>query len=529
MSLVHYHNKRNNTTYVYESLGYWDKEKQQARNKRTCIGKLDPDTGEIIYNRRYRERNESVAKPGPVPTEVSSRIFYGASFLLDSISNKLGIEKDLKACFPNDYKKILSLAYFMVLEGANPMYRFSHWAKSHYHPNGKDIPSQRISEIFERIDENSKFAFFKKQADRISDKDYLFYDTTSISSYSQSIKQVKYGKNKEGDKLPQINLSLLLSESSSLPVYYRKNAGNITDVTLIPNLAKELDFLEINKVQLVLDRGFYSETNINELYHKHHKFIIGAKTSIRFIQQKLDTLRKGFVSRVHYDSKTGLYIQSFSTNWSYTETKARTGEIVKSKKRIYVHFYYNDQHATDDKIRLNKKLDAYEQDIISGAYKKDRKKYEKYYAITETPVRGVKYEPKQEAIDKSLKNSGYFVLLSNGVKDPSKALEIYRNKDLIEKRFENLKERLNMRREYVETEENLEGKLFVQYVALIFVSYINKAMNEGNLYKNYTMQGLLDELDVIERFHHPSKSPYFGEVTNKQKSFYKAMKVDSPT
>jgi hypothetical protein len=41
---------------------------------------------------------------------------------------------------------------------------------------------------------------------------------------------------------------------------------------------------------------------------------------------------------------------------------------------------------------------------------------------------------------------GYFALLSNGVKDHLEALEIYRSKDLIEKAFGNLKERLNMRR-----------------------------------------------------------------------------------
>jgi len=47
MSLVYLKNKKNGVTYVYESSGYWDKEKQQARNNRTCIGKLDPVTGKV--------------------------------------------------------------------------------------------------------------------------------------------------------------------------------------------------------------------------------------------------------------------------------------------------------------------------------------------------------------------------------------------------------------------------------------------------------------------------------------------------
>ena len=61
------------------------------------------------------------------------------------------------------------------------------------------------------------------------------------------------------------------------------------------------------------------------------------------------------------------------------------------------------------------------------------------------------------------RNYGYFSLLSNSIKDPLEALEIYRSKDLIEKAFGNLKERLNMRRTSVSSDESLDGKLFVQF------------------------------------------------------------------
>ncbi|KUK39575.1 MAG: Transposase IS4 family protein [Synergistales bacterium 54_24] len=39
---VHHVNKRTGVTYVYEATSYWDKEKNQPRNKQVCIGKLDP-------------------------------------------------------------------------------------------------------------------------------------------------------------------------------------------------------------------------------------------------------------------------------------------------------------------------------------------------------------------------------------------------------------------------------------------------------------------------------------------------------
>lgn len=48
MSIVKMKDKRTGTTYVYESESYWDKEKKQPRNKRTLIGKIDEETGEIV-------------------------------------------------------------------------------------------------------------------------------------------------------------------------------------------------------------------------------------------------------------------------------------------------------------------------------------------------------------------------------------------------------------------------------------------------------------------------------------------------
>lgn len=48
MSLVKHTDKRSGITYVYESESYWDKEKKQPRSKRTLIGKIDEETGEIV-------------------------------------------------------------------------------------------------------------------------------------------------------------------------------------------------------------------------------------------------------------------------------------------------------------------------------------------------------------------------------------------------------------------------------------------------------------------------------------------------
>ena len=42
-------------------------------------------------------------------------------------------------------------------------------------------------------------------------------------------------------------------------------------------------------------------------------------------------------------------------------------------------------------------------------------------------------------------------------------------------------------------------------------------MNDNDLYKRYTMQELLDELDVIECYEQPGHRHRISEVTRKQK------------
>ena len=127
------------------------------------------------------------------------------------------------------------------------------------------------------------------------------------------------------------------------------------------------------------------------------------------------------------------------------------------------------------------------------------------------------------------RNYGYFALLSNEVQDPFEALSLYRSKDIVEKGFGNLKERLNFRRMQVSSELSLNGKLFVEFVALIYLSYVKKKMQDAKLFDKWTLQSLLDELDVIELFEAPEHGRVLGEITNKQIDIYEALGVPIPS
>lgn len=48
MAIVRQYHKDTDTTYVYESTRYWDEAEGKSKAKRKLIGKIDPETGEIV-------------------------------------------------------------------------------------------------------------------------------------------------------------------------------------------------------------------------------------------------------------------------------------------------------------------------------------------------------------------------------------------------------------------------------------------------------------------------------------------------
>jgi hypothetical protein len=533
MAIVYHTSKKTGVTYAYENEAFWDKKKQQSRAKRKPIGKVDPATGDIIPTRGYKKKVEIIelsAKPGPVPMTKYQRSFYGATYLFDQIGEITGVEADLKACYPETYKKILSIVYFLILEENNSLSRFSHWQRFHVHPYGDDIPSQRSSELFQSIGEEERMSFFEKQGRRRIEKEYWAFDITTISSYSAALKQVKHGRNKEHDWLPQINLALLFGEKSKLPFYYRKLPGNITDVKTIRQLIHEFDVMGYKKVNVILDRGFYSKGNIDLLYKNHQKFIIGAKLSLKYVKDMLDEERDNLKSWINRQSQFATYGVCRMIDWKYEQERPYKKDTIQEKRRAYLLLYYNPEKAARDEVDAHDYLTELYNDLKEGNLKEYRAKdYSRYFTVTETPRRGRKIVPREDVMREESKNFGYYALLSNEIKDPFEALSLYKSKEIVEKAFGNLKERLNFRRMQVSSELSLNGKLFVEFVALIYLSYVKKAMLDAKLFDKWTLQSLLDDLDSIELFEVPDHGRLLGEVTKKQLDTFVALGVSPPS
>lgn len=536
MAIVTQTDKRTGITYAYETQYHWDKEKKQSRSKRVCVGKVDPDTGKIIPTRGKAKKKEGKAaitdanKTGSKPFAQTRHLYYGATYLFDKLSEELSLTSDLKQCFPDSYKKLLSIAYYLILEDNNPLYRFEKWSFTHKHPYGADITSPRSSEFFTSITDEQVNKFFRLQGKRRVEEEYWAYDSTSISSYSETLAQVQYGKNKEDDKLPQLNLLLVFGEKSGIPFYYRKLAGNIPDSKTVKHLLEDLDILGFGKTKFVMDRGFYSEDNINGLYHEHVKFLVGTRLSLKFIKKNLDDVYDDICMFNNYDDSIATYGYTVSTGWDYIQERPYKGDTIRDKRRMYIHYYYSIEKGADDEQAFDKRIACLHKELLENKPVESHKKaYEQFFEVKTTPKRGRQVNYKEDAIKEARKYLGYFALITNEKMDAFTALHLYRMKDVVEKAFSNIKERLNMRRILVSSEKGLDGKIFTEFVALILVSYLDHKMKESGLYNKYTMQELLDKLDILECFEDSNHSLRIGEMLNKQAEIYEVLGIEAPT
>lgn len=110
--ILSYQHHPNGTTYVYEVLErYWDKDKQQARNKQVCIGKLDPMSGSFIPSRRFSEQGLAAGDAGV----AAFTTVWGPALLLRQVDREIGLSAVLRKASPALWQDILAMAWYVIV------------------------------------------------------------------------------------------------------------------------------------------------------------------------------------------------------------------------------------------------------------------------------------------------------------------------------------------------------------------------------------------------------------------------------
>jgi len=474
----------NGTTYVYENISYWDKTAKKTKHRRKCVGKLDPAAKGIIPTGR-----SSSVQSGALQKEEHCQVStVGPTLLLEKAAAETGLAKVLRQAFPEEDRSILSCAYYLASEG-KALCHVEQWSAQNLHPYKNKLPDQRVSELLGRISPSQQQDFFSRWVDLNHNGGYFAMDVTSVSSYSELIDYVRWGYNRDGDDMAQINVLMMTSESTHIPVYYRILSGSIKDVSTLQESIGNLQLFHTRRIRLVMDKGFYSVANVDALYEGHYRFSVGVPFTTSLARDAVEENREEMDSHHNLIRVGGdeLYAVTKYTKWK--------------GHRCYLHVYYDSLKAELENRKFTHRLKECYDALVSGSEKEEDAAFiSKYFVVTTYPKRGRRIEYNEEAIRRHKKNTiGWFVLISNDLKDAAEALCIYRLKDAVEKNFDDLKNDLDMKRLRIHSNAAMEGRIFIQFVSLILTTYLRGIMEKNGWTRNHNLQEIFSEMKSLKQ------------------------------
>lgn len=483
MAYTAIHTKRDGKKYLYSVEGHWDPEKKQARNKQVCLGRIDDKTGEVIPSKRKERAAQRAAK---APDVTARSKVVGPYCVLNKVAEDIGLARVLKGCFTDRYEYIMSLVFFLVQKGL-PLSRCESWSMSNMHPYGDAITSQRVSDLLKTISESERQAFFSKWLRVVAEKDWLCYDITSVSSYSQLNEYVKWGYNRNGERLPQINLGMLFGQDSGLPAYYRRLPGSISDVSTLKNTIASLNYAGQKALMFVMDRGFYSEKNVDALFDNRMSFVLSIPHR-KWIEELYRTNREtiqSYTNRRQISDSEVLYVNTCLHKWK--------------DRRCYVHIYYNNFTAAADADAFDLSLVCWRDELLSGQENPNNSwAYERFFTISETPVRGRRVKENVDAIRNHRNNlTGFFSIMTTKKMDAIEALNIYRRKEVVENSFDDLKNTLDMNRLRIHSSQTMDARIFLQFLALILLSGVRNVLTRNDSLKYMGIRETMEHMESL--------------------------------
>ncbi len=396
--------------YLYEITPYYDPETKTIRHKSKYLGKN-------IQGRAVKIRQK-------LPLRAYS---YGEYFVLIKLIEELGIKEILSELLsPQQADALVAIA---LNRAVNPvaMMNIATWYEGVYFYSSDTavhLNSQRLSRMIEKIGSSSiPEQFFRSFINRTGTKSTLLYDITSLSSYSKLIEALEWGYNRDNDNLPQVNLSLVVDRQKGIPIFYEIYPGSIVDVSTLMTTIKRLKNYGIKDSVMVLDRGFFSTTNIKLLYESGMDYIIPIPLSLKEARKTLSLINKKLK-----DSNNMKLIGNEQI--FVVDVKITIGEVT-----LKGYCYYNPRRKAEEQERFLRRLYEIKLSIerlkttntrqiktiiedIAGGYQQ----YLKAWAEGEN----IKVRFRNKAIRQRINRMGKFIILCSREMDWQEVLQNYR-------------------------------------------------------------------------------------------------------
>lgn len=546
-------------TYVYIARNIYQADLKQSRQDREYLGTFEdggwltlgknvspppPETVKLLEaagiryspsRRRQRLRCHCGTRlvEGSCPLcsgAVSGVERIGAVHLFRELSCACGLDRCLKEAFGADSERLFLLALHRAATG-----RALYLADTYVAFPGRDgaFPSSQISRFLRGVgaDKSSRDKFLLLWRNERDLSAELICDISSISAYSDRLRLVEWGYNRDHERLPQINL-VLISErgAEGMPVAYRVLPGSIPDVSTLANTSEFITDLGYGDSAFRLDKGFYSKANVLRMHREGRRFVIGvplvSNNVMQLFSKSLNSLKSGRRSFL-WKSRVMRHVER---TMAYNDKHGAAS--------FTAHLYYEPERAADMRADFERRMLSIEQDS-SDALLESRhdargwlsERAGKQAGLFRIVANGMchKAERKPNTVAAAMRFMGCTMILTNERElNAETALEAYRSRDSIEKLFDSMKNDNGQHRLRTGDDVIAEGQIFLGMVALMMRKALESRMREAGLLKKHSLDSVIAEIEKISKIKLTRGQHIMLEITKKQRELLNKMGISLP-
>lgn len=484
------------------------------------------------------DTTETPRRGRPPYTGGCSCLMYGHTWFLDMLAEKSGLRDDLVHVFEDSKvtDQILTMAYYSLV-GTGPYSHLPSEQTVAWFPAASPLEPFDITRLTMSITEDNRHAMFRCRRGRADSDSWLGVDSTSITHYGRELSDAKRGKNKEHDPADQVNLLVIYDLSDGAPVYYRRMPGNIPDTRTMRVTLSELQNDGFGNVKLVFDRGYVSMEVLTLLVKQRHPFVMMAKANDSQVAKAIETAKYEEMATIqNWIDAHGVYGKVLDYNF-----KVKVKNEIREMKTMKLCLFFDPEiqgerrkevmvQATEMGRQLeNMRCDS---DILDEA---TLERFSTYYDLKLTFAGSIRsYSINEQKVDREVAKAGYFAIITNCMSpsrhDLSEILEIYAMRDEQEKSFMFIKSEQEGRRLRTSKEKSVDGRLFIQFVALILNCMIYRIYNASKELQRLfrTRRHMLEELRSIKLIQHPHRQKIVTEIVGSQVDVFKEFHLPVP-
>lgn len=538
-------------TYIeFEKSRTYSRERKNTSTKRTTIGRTDPENEGMMFpnDNYYRYIDDPVYPDQTFTSERSGCLKTGAFLVIEKIIKDYKLDEFISQSVGKRYAGLfLDLAAYGINCEDNASQYYPDYAYSHplFTDRMHIYSDSTISRFLKELSVDSRLRFMELWTGRQGkqDKIYVSYDSTNKISQAGDIEIVEPGESKQGSQARIFNYSLVYDHDNREPVLYEKYPGSINDVSQLESLLKKIEGYGYGNICMILDRGYFSRDNIRYMDEHGIDFIMMVKGQKPLVNGII-LEHKG-----EFEDKIMNHIGRFDVNGMTVQKRLYESD----EKERHFHLYYSPVKYAKQRSQLMGELSKMEAALKKGigtsAVYSDRyhRYYELYYReqVKETTEGGVTsriaenilhaFAPRTEVIDTEASLCGYFSIVTTEQMSAAEALIRYKGRDPEEKLFRGDKSYLGNSSMRVYSDESMESKIFIEFVALIIRNRIYLTlldeMNRMEKKMNFmTVPAAIKELNKIELIRLPDGVYRLDHaITATQKTILKAFGITAGT